>query len=76
MRSLIKLLLVMAPMTAMAQTGDKVPLVMNAENTFANYAKPNLPTVDKLPVIKDLPDPRDCGTDYALWHRRETRRQA
>ena len=33
MRALIKLLLAVAPMSAMAQSGNNVPLVMNAETS-------------------------------------------
>ena len=67
MKPLIKLLMVMAPMTAIAQSGDKVPLVMNAENTFAKYAKPALPAVEKLPVIKELPNPLQGVKKYKDW---------
>ena len=70
MKTLIKLLLAVAPISAMAQTGNKVPLVMNAENTFANYKKPKLPKVEDLPVIKELPNPLQGVKNYKDWGKR------
>ena len=70
MKTLIKLLLAVAPISAMAQTGNKVPLVMNAENTFANYAKPKLLAVEDLPIIKELPNPLQGVKKYKDWGKR------
>jgi len=70
MRALIKLLLAVAPISTMAQSGNKVPLVMNAENTFANYTKPKLPKVEDLPVIKELPNPLQGVKKYKDWGKR------
>ena len=70
MRALIKLLLAVAPMSAIAQSGNNVPLVMNAENTFANYKKPKLPKVEDLPVIKELPNPLQGVKNYKDWGKR------
>lgn len=70
MRALIKLLLAVAPMSAMAQSGNNVPLVMNAENTFANYKKTKLPKVEDLPVIKELPNPLQGVKNYKDWGKR------
>ena len=36
---------------------SQVPLVYNKENTGANFKMPELPSLDKLPVIDPLPDP-------------------
>jgi hypothetical protein len=43
---------------------------MNAENTFAKYAKPALPAVEKLPVIKELPNPLQGVKKYKDWGKR------
>ena len=74
MRALIKLLLAVAPMSAMAQSGNNVPLVMNAENTFDNYKKPKLPKVEDLPVIKELPNPLQGVKNYKDWGYPDCRR--
>ena len=34
-----------------------VPLVYDVENTGINYPQPPLPSVDMLPVVRELPDP-------------------
>ena len=43
---------------------------MNAENTFANYAKPKLPAVEDLPIIKELPNPLQGVKKYKDWGKR------
>ena len=41
---------------AQKQKGN-VPLVYTVENTGSQFAAPEMPTIDKLPVIRELPDP-------------------
>ena len=41
---------------AQKQKGN-VPLVYTVENTGSQFAAPKMPTIDKLPVIRELPDP-------------------
>ena len=36
---------------------SNVPLVYTVENTGSQFAAPVMPTIDKLPVIRELPDP-------------------
>ena len=50
--------------------GHNIELVFPVENTGASFPLPEMPTVDKLPVIKDLPDPLEGVTQYADWSRR------
>ena len=50
--------------------GHSIELVFPVENTGASFPLPEMPTVDKLPVIKDLPDPLEGVTQYADWSRR------
>ncbi|WP_294743062.1 hypothetical protein [uncultured Prevotella sp.] len=69
MKSIIKLLLAMAPLSGMADEPE-VPLVFKAENTFALYKKPALPSVDKLPIIRELPDPLKGVKKYKDWGKR------
>jgi hypothetical protein len=69
MKSIIKLLLAMAPLSGMADEPE-VPLVFKAENTFALYKKPALPPADKLPIIRELPDPLKGIKKYKDWGKR------
>lgn len=73
------LALFMAAGAAFAQENNSrdawLPLVYNAENTGAQYAAPNFPSFDQLPIIRPLPDPfrfvdgwRD--TSFHAWERR------
>lgn len=71
MKSIIKLLLAMAPLSGMADEPE-VPLVFKAENTFALYKKPALPPVDKLPIIRELPDPLKGVKKYKDWGKRRS----
>ena len=69
MKSIIKLLLAMAPLSGMADEPE-VPLVFKAENTFALYKKPALLPADKLPIIRELPDPLKGVKKYKDWGKR------
>jgi hypothetical protein len=69
MKSILKLLLAMAPLSGMADEPE-VPLVFNAENTFALYKKAALPPADKLPIIHELPDPLKGVKKYKDWGKR------
>ena len=69
MKSIIKLLLAMAPLSGMADETE-VPLVFKAENTFALYKKPVLLPADKLPIIRELPDPLKGVKKYKDWGKR------
>ena len=69
MKSIIKLLLAMAPLSGMADEPE-VPLVFKAENTFALYKKPALLSADKLPIIRELPDPLKGVKKYKDWGKR------
>ena len=50
--------------------GHDIESVFSVENTGASFPLPEMPAVDKLPVIKDLPDPLEGVTNYADWSRR------
>ena len=51
--------------------GQQVPLVYGIENSGAKFKAPKMPTVDKLPVIHELPDPLEGVKRFADWsHRR------
>ena len=59
------------PMSAQDhKDSQSVELVFSVENRGASFPQPEMPTADKLPVIKDLPDPLEGVTQYADWTRR------
>lgn len=51
---------------------SKLPLVFDVENTGAAFPKPALPAPDKLPVIRELPDPLEGVKGYADWAKRRS----
>ena len=50
--------------------GQEIELVFSVENTGASLPLPEMPTVDRLPVIKGLPDALEGVGQYADWARR------
>ena len=63
-----------AAMPVLATVADTLatlpPLVYGEENTGADYAKPVMPSVADLPVIRDLPDPLKGVDDFNAWERK------
>jgi len=57
---------------------DQVPQVYDKENTGAHFAAPAMPTVDQLPVVRELPDPLEYSdgkgrvTKFSDWARRRS----
>ena len=75
-KQIIILCLVWVCCYAAAQTKTKVPLVYSVENTGNKFAAPEMPTVDALPEIRELPDPLEWSNgkgkvkSFAEWERR------
>ena len=76
-KQIIILCLVWVCCYAAAQTKTaKVPLVYSVENTGSKFAAPEMPTVDALPEIRELPDPLEWSNgkgkvkSFAEWDRR------
>ena len=58
-------------LTGSAQAQKTVPLVYSVENTGAQFKAPKMPTIDKLPVIRELPNALEGVKSFADWsHRR------
>jgi len=57
---------------ASAQPSSVPPLVYNVEHTGAAFPKPAMPTIDKLPVQKDLPDALLGVKDFSGWSKRRS----
>jgi hypothetical protein len=53
----ILLILLLTSFVIFDTFAQEMPLVYMVENTGAKYPKPPLPTIDKLPFVKNLPDP-------------------
>ena len=71
--SAVKTVLVTGLVSLSACSGDKnIPLVYDVENTGAEYAWPEMPTVDKLPIIKELPDALEGVKSFSDWSRRRS----
>lgn len=56
--------------------GQEIPLVYDVEHTGAGLDGPVLPTLEKLPIVRPLPDPFQWSdgsgrsTDFSDWRRR------
>lgn len=53
----ILLILLLTSFVIFDTFAQEMPLVYTVENTGAKFPKPPLPTIDKLPFVKNLPDP-------------------
>ena len=62
------ILLLLAATTVSAQ----VPLVYSVENTGAKFKAPKMPTVDRLPVIRELPDALGGVKKFKQWSKRRS----
>ena len=72
MRKIILPLLMLAAVTT-AQARSKTPeRVYSVENTGAKFKAPQMPTIDKLPVIRDLPDALKGVKGFSDWSKRRS----
>jgi len=72
MRKIILPLLMLAAVTT-AQAQSKTPeRVYSVENTGAKFKAPQMPTIDKLPVIRDLPDALKGVKGFSDWSKRRS----
>ena len=69
---------VVCPADAQTKKKSDVPLVYSVENTGSKFAAPEMPTVDALPEVRELPDPFEWSngkgkvTDFSEWSRRRS----
>ena len=72
MRKIILPLLMLAAVTT-AQAQSKTPeRDYSVENTGAKFKAPQMPTIDKLPVIRDLPDALKGVKGFSDWSKRRS----
>ena len=72
MRKIILPLLMLAAVTT-AQAQSKTPeRVYSVENTGAKFKAPQMPTIEKLPVIRDLPDALKGVKGFSDWSKRRS----
>ena len=72
MKKLLLIGLMLATTATSQAQSQKIPLVYDVENTGANFAAPAMPTVDQLPVIRELPDPLTGVSSFADWSKRRS----
>jgi hypothetical protein len=73
MKKLIStIVLCSAALLVSAQKTTTPPLVYSVEHTGAGFPKPVMPTIDKLPVQKNLPDALEGVASFKDWTRRRS----
>ena len=73
MKKLIStIVLCSAALLVSAQKTTTPPLVYSVEHTGAGFPKPTMPTIDKLPVQKNLPDALQGVSSFKDWTRRRS----
>jgi dienelactone hydrolase len=66
----MKKYILIALMTGWVVSISAQPAVYDKENTGASFPKPKMLPADKLPVIRELPDPLKGVKKFANWERR------
>jgi len=69
--NLLSALFIVAAATVQAQTAEP-PLVYSVENTGAAFKAPKMPAPEKLPIIRELPDPLQGVKSFADWSKRRS----
>ena len=49
-----------------------IPLVYDAEHTGSQFAVPEMPAADQLPIIRELPDALESVTSFSDWSKRRS----
>ena len=70
MKRLLKSLLAGSLITCLSMTVMGQPAVYDQENTGSRYALKKFTAPDKLPVIRELPNPLEGVNSFADWERR------
>ena len=65
-------MLALLTMTAASAQKTNVPLVYDVEHTGSQFAAPKMPGVDKLPVIRELPNPLEKVRSFKDWSKRRS----
>ena len=65
-------MLALLTITAASAQKTNVPLVYDVEHTGSQFAAPKMPGVDKLPVIRELPNPLEKVRSFKDWSKRRS----
>ena len=72
MKKTIMTMLALLTITAASAQKTNVPLVYDVEHTGSQFAAPKMPGVDKLPVIRELPNPLEKVRSFKDWSKRRS----
>ena len=65
-------MLTLLTMTAASAQKTNVPLVYDVEHTGSQFAAPKMPGVEKLPVVRDLPNALEGVRSFKDWSKRRS----
>ena len=72
MKKTIMTLLALLPMSVASAQKSELPLVYDVEHTGSRFAAPKMPTIDKLPVVRELPDALEKVRSFKDWSKRRS----
>ena len=65
-------LLALLTMGVASAQKSELPLVYDVEHTGSRFAAPKMPTIDKLPVVRELPDALEKVRSFKDWSKRRS----
>lgn len=65
-------LLALLTMSVASAQKSELPLVYDVEHTGSRFAAPKMPTIDKLPVVRELPDALEKVRSFKDWSKRRS----
>ena len=72
MKKTIMTLLALLTMGVASAQKSELPLVYDVEHTGSRFAAPKMPTIDKLPVVRELPDALEKVRSFKDWSKRRS----
>ena len=72
MKKTIMTLLALLTMGVASAQKSELPLVYDVEYTGSRFAAPKMPTIDKLPVVRELPDALEKVRSFKDWSKRRS----
>ncbi len=72
MKKTIMTLLALLTMSVASAQKSELPLVYDVEHTGSRFAAPKMPTIDKLPVVRELPDALEKVRSFKDWSKRRS----
>ena len=72
MKKTIMTLLALLTINAASAQKSELPYVYDVEHTGSKFAAPKMLTIDKLPIIRELPDPLEGVRSFKDWSKRRS----